>query len=263
MRLVGIAALFSGVALLAHILTNISLRVGLGVTVLIALGGLYLAFKRSDPEEKKNILGDDAYFEIVRRIILYVNDILWMEHIETMDYLRSSVNLRAYGQRDPLVEYKKEGFRMFKEMEISFQDQVLNLITTIDTSAAMKTTGVEASPQAGIGSSGRGRSSDSAESRRAVSIEARPEVRPRGANTNGMIKVYKAIRKELKKYDPELIKKDEIIILTKTDTIDDPKKITKAIKEFKKINSNVFTITLYDDKSIKNFSDELIKILKK
>ena len=56
MRLVGIAALFSGVALLAHILTNISLRVGLGVTVLIALGGLYLAFKRSDPEEKKNII---------------------------------------------------------------------------------------------------------------------------------------------------------------------------------------------------------------
>ena len=38
-----------------------------------------------------------------------------MEHLEQMDYMRSSVNLRAYGQRDPLVEYKKEGLRLYKE----------------------------------------------------------------------------------------------------------------------------------------------------
>ena len=47
-----------------------------------------------------------------------------MEHLEAMDYLRSSVNLRAYGQREPIVEYKKEGLFMFKEMEETFKEQV-------------------------------------------------------------------------------------------------------------------------------------------
>jgi preprotein translocase subunit SecA len=42
---------------------------------------------------------------------------LWVEHLESMEYLRGSVNLRAYGQRDPLVEYRKEGTRIYKEME--------------------------------------------------------------------------------------------------------------------------------------------------
>jgi preprotein translocase subunit SecA len=44
-------------------------------------------------------------------------DMLWVDHLEAMEYLRSSVNLRAYGQRDPLVEYKKEGLRLFQSME--------------------------------------------------------------------------------------------------------------------------------------------------
>ena len=45
-----------------------------------------------------------------------------------MDYLRSSVNLRAYGQREPLVEYKKEGLRMFKDMEYHVMSEVMSLI---------------------------------------------------------------------------------------------------------------------------------------
>ena len=56
-----------------------------------------------------------------------------MEHLEAMDYLRSSVNLRAYGQREPIVEYKKEGLMMFKSMEESFKDQVYSLISSINT----------------------------------------------------------------------------------------------------------------------------------
>ena len=84
-------------------------------------------------EEKRQKLGDEAFLETVRRIALYTNDALWMEHLEAMDYLRSSVNLRAYGQREPIVEYKKEGLAMFKEMEENFKDQVLSLISTINT----------------------------------------------------------------------------------------------------------------------------------
>lgn len=72
------------------------------------------------------------FFETVRRIAFYANDTLWMEHLEAMDYLRSSVNLRAYGQREPIVEYKKDGLMMFKEMEDAFKEQVFSLISTIN-----------------------------------------------------------------------------------------------------------------------------------
>ena len=88
-------------------------------------------------------------------------------------------------------------------------------------------------------------------------------------NSN-MLKVYKEIRKELEAYDKKnnledegLSSKDEIIVLTKTDVIEDEKFIEKKKKEFQKINKKVFTISLYDDKSVKDFRDELVKILKK
>ncbi len=84
-------------------------------------------------EEKRQKLGNEAFFETVRRIALYTTDTLWMEHLEAMDYLRGSVNLRAYGQREPIVEYKKDGLMMFKEMEEVFKEQVFSLIGTIKT----------------------------------------------------------------------------------------------------------------------------------
>jgi preprotein translocase subunit SecA len=64
-------------------------------------------------------------------IVLQTMDMFWVDHLEMMDYLRSSVNLRAYGQRDPLVEYKKEGLHLFKEMEQSVKDEVAKLIPNI------------------------------------------------------------------------------------------------------------------------------------
>ena len=84
-------------------------------------------------EEKRKKLGDESFFETVRRIAFYATDTLWMEHLEAMDYLRSSVNLRAYGQREPIVEYKKDGLAMFKEMEEAFKEQVFSLISKINT----------------------------------------------------------------------------------------------------------------------------------
>jgi preprotein translocase subunit SecA len=87
-------------------------------------------------KEKREKIGDEVFFETVRRIALYTTDTLWMEHLEAMDYLRSSVNLRAYGQREPIVEYKKEGLHMFREMEETFKDQVLSLIETISVEEA-------------------------------------------------------------------------------------------------------------------------------
>ena len=87
--------------------------------------------------------------------------------------------------------------------------------------------------------------------------------------STGMLKSYKEIRKELEKYDKtlnlgedSLSEKEEIIILTKTDVIEDPKVIAKKVADFKKISKNVFAISLYDDKMVKKFHDALVKILK-
>jgi len=90
--------------------------------------------------EKREKLGEVNFLETIRRIALYTTDALWMEHLEAMDYLRSSVNLRAYGQREPIVEYKKDGLVMFKEMEESFKDQVMSLILNINTESITVTT---------------------------------------------------------------------------------------------------------------------------
>ena len=98
-------------------------------------------------EEKRKKLGDDAFFETVRRIAFYANDTLWMEHLEAMDYLRSSVNLRAYGQREPIVEYKKDGLMMFKEMEEAFKEQVFSLIGTINTENVVNVQAEESAPR--------------------------------------------------------------------------------------------------------------------
>ncbi|MBK5215412.1 MAG: GTPase ObgE [Candidatus Pacebacteria bacterium] len=77
------------------------------------------------------------------------------------------------------------------------------------------------------------------------------------------MQVYKDIRKELGAYDETLLEKDEVIILTKTDILEDPKKIEKIKKEFLKLKKPVFILSVYDDESIKNLMDGLIKLLRK
>ncbi len=93
-----------------------------------------------------------------------------------------------------------------------------------------------------------------------------------------LVKAYKIIRKELEEYSPELAEKKEVVILTKTDVLGDAeksgldadkrrknaeKKLALAVKKIEKLNPEVLTATILDDKSIKNLRDNLIKILKK
>lgn len=88
-------------------------------------------------EEKKTQLGKDFHAG-VQRLILQTIDLFWVEHLEIMDYLRGSVNLRAYGQRDPLVEYKKEGLKMFKEMEENIATQIMNVLPHVGGAPVMQ-----------------------------------------------------------------------------------------------------------------------------
>ncbi len=77
--------------------------------------------------EKKNEMGD-AFYSTIQRVLLQGIDYLWVEHLEAMEYLRSSVNLRAYGQRDPLVEYKKEGLKLFQTLEETYAQQAAGAV---------------------------------------------------------------------------------------------------------------------------------------
>ena len=86
---------------------------------------------KKEIEDKLEELGEEKFYEEFRKLALYTNDMLWLEHLEVMDYLRSSVGLRGYGQRDPLVEYKKEGLKLFKEMEIAFRQNLGNTVKFI------------------------------------------------------------------------------------------------------------------------------------
>ncbi|MCC6728514.1 MAG: SEC-C domain-containing protein [Chthonomonadales bacterium] len=69
--------------------------------------------------------GDEsAMRELERRVALQVVNQKWMEHLANMDYLQEGINLRGYGQQDPLVVYNKEAFEMFEDMQHSIQDEI-------------------------------------------------------------------------------------------------------------------------------------------
>jgi preprotein translocase subunit SecA len=82
--------------------------------------------------QKEEQYSREAVRHIFRVMMLQVIDTLWMEHLDAMEHLRSSVNLRAYGQRDPLVEYKKEGLRAFRGLEFSLKTELTVFIENID-----------------------------------------------------------------------------------------------------------------------------------
>ncbi len=82
-------------------------------------------------KEKKDKY-NDYFYTVVRSVLLQIYDVIWMDHLEQMEYLRSNVNLRAYGQRDPLIEYKKEGLRMYRELDNRALRDLGHFITHVD-----------------------------------------------------------------------------------------------------------------------------------
>ncbi len=73
---------------------------------------------------------------LLRQLLLQTIDLLWIEHLEAMEHMRSSVRLRAYGQRDPLIEYKNEAIRMFRELEAMIKTQFSHLLSHVNAPLA-------------------------------------------------------------------------------------------------------------------------------
>ena len=78
--------------------------------------------------EKEAQWGEEVAREVERYIVLEVVDTRWREHLENMDYLREGVHLRAFAQKDPLVEYRAEGHAMFEELGLLIREEVLMLL---------------------------------------------------------------------------------------------------------------------------------------
>jgi preprotein translocase subunit SecA len=97
-------------------------------------------------EKKEEEIGRDNLLTVARTIVLQTLDMLWVEHLESMEYLRGSVNLRAYGQRDPLVEYRKEGTRLYKDMEEAFAARVFELIGNLTPEGTSGANSLAANP---------------------------------------------------------------------------------------------------------------------
>jgi len=74
---------------------------------------------------KEKAEDDEKTAKVLRTMMLRTNDNLWVDHLETMTYLRRSIGLQGYGQRDPLVEYKKESFGIFNQMQETVEREVV------------------------------------------------------------------------------------------------------------------------------------------
>jgi len=88
-------------------------------------------FSKEDYEKKEKELGKENMRKVEKIISLRTLDLLWINHLESMDRLRDSVRLRAYGKLDPLVEYKREGHKMFKELLGTIESNVANTILKV------------------------------------------------------------------------------------------------------------------------------------
>ncbi len=77
-------------------------------------------------------LGSEVMRELERRVLLSVLDRKWREHLYEMDYLREGIGLRAYSQRDPLVEYQREGYELFSSMMDAIKEESVGYLFNVD-----------------------------------------------------------------------------------------------------------------------------------
>ena len=101
----------------------------------------YLAAELKDDAQhaydlREESLGDEVARELERRVILSVLDRKWREHLYEMDYLRDGIGLRAMAQRDPLIEYQREGFDLFNAMMDGIKEETVGYLFNVEVQVA-------------------------------------------------------------------------------------------------------------------------------
>jgi len=87
-------------------------------------------------DEREAAIGTEAMRQLERRVTLAVLDRKWREHLYEMDYLKEGIGLRAMAQRDPLVEYQREGFQLFQAMTDSIKEETVAYLYNLEVQVA-------------------------------------------------------------------------------------------------------------------------------
>ncbi|KKU52076.1 MAG: Protein translocase subunit SecA [Candidatus Moranbacteria bacterium GW2011_GWE2_47_10] len=96
---------------------------------------------------KEQELGKDAMRSVEKAIILQTMDTLWMNHLDEIDYLRQGIGLRGYGQRDPLIEYKREAFNLFSHLMENIRTTIVRTIFKVSMVSAQPAQQVQQVPK--------------------------------------------------------------------------------------------------------------------
>ncbi len=123
-------------------------------------------------DAREQEFGDEVMRELERRVLLSVLDRKWREHLYEMDYLREGIGLRAYSQRDPLVEYQREGFDMFRAMMDGIKEEAVGYLFNLEVQLEEE---VEPAPAA---RGARHRDGSGARAGRGVHAQRRPPGHP-------------------------------------------------------------------------------------
>jgi len=83
-------------------------------------------------EEKEQAIGPQVMRELERMVLLSILDNKWREHLYEMDYLQEGIHLRAYGQRDPLTEYRREAYAMFEELTQGIREEFVRYVYRVE-----------------------------------------------------------------------------------------------------------------------------------
>ncbi|KPK98252.1 MAG: preprotein translocase subunit SecA [Omnitrophica WOR_2 bacterium SM23_72] len=93
-------------------------------------------------EEKEKEVGQELLRHLERMVFLQIIDTKWKDHLYAMDSLREGIGLRAYGQRDPLIEYKREAFEMFSQMVASIEEEAVETVLKLQPARPERFKGV-------------------------------------------------------------------------------------------------------------------------
>jgi preprotein translocase subunit SecA len=99
-------------------------------------------------DERETALGSEVMRELERRVLLSVLDRKWREHLYEMDYLRAGIHLRAMANRDPVVEYQREGFDMFNAMLDGIKEESVGFLFNLEVKTAEEQEAEAAAKQA-------------------------------------------------------------------------------------------------------------------
>jgi preprotein translocase subunit SecA len=157
-----------------------------------------MAVEKYEAKEKTPGLDPGLLRRVERDIMLQIVDVQWKDHLYSLDHLKEGIGLRGYGQRDPLVEYKKESFALFQAMKDRFDEEMVKYLWRIQPVVGGQEAPAVRQPArrpAPITLSGGGAAATTTAGRQVAAMAASGAA-PRPARTGGDDAAVKTIRRD-------------------------------------------------------------------